>query len=558
MIRPGILFACCLVPAFSAAPVPQSPSGQSASLRVTTRIVEVNVVVQDKKGEPIADLTRDDFEVSEQGKTQAIAAFSVESNRTTIGRAETLPVNTFSNMPSREGASQNFTAILFDTLNTPVTDQAVAKKGVLRFLRQLKPGDRVAVYGLAASLQVIHDFTGDSGALVRAVERYSVRSSMEQTGSKPAIEDSTWLAENEKEAGIIAAMDAFLNESNRQVAGYYIERRTAATLQALEGLANHLAFLPGRKSLVWVSAGFPFVYGSSAMKLNQFTDGMKDFAQAVSRTARSITDANVAIYPVDARTLMGSAAVSPSTSAALVTNTARQAAALDSQMMDVVLASHSTMTELANQTGGRAVWDTGDVEGAIRRALEDARLTYTLGYYPTDTRFDGKFRDIKVSVKRAGAQLKYRRGYYALPDEPRGDIDAQKAMNAALTSPLEATGIVFLIELGKAASGGAALQLAIEIDTNTIKLEPVQENWAGGLDALFVQLDKSGRTVGSAGRKIPLKLTAADRAQLLRDGLVLNLPIALKGDCDRLRVVLRDARSGAVGTVTVPIANLRF
>jgi VWFA-related protein len=558
MFRLAILSACCLTLTFAAGPGPQSAPGQVTPLRVTTRLVQVNVVVQDKKGEAITDLTRDDFEVSEQGKTQAISAFSIESNRTAIGRAEGLPLNTFSNMPSRAGASQNLTAILFDTLNTPIKDQAVAKKGVLRFLQQLKPEDRVAVYGLATSLQVIHDFTGDSGALVRAVDHYSVRSSMEQTGSIPAIEDNTWLAENEQEAGIIAAMDAFLNQSNRLIADYFIERRTATTLQALEMLANHLAFLPGRKSLVWVSAGFPFVYGSTEMKVNQFTDGMKNSAQVVARTARSITNANVAIYPVDARALMGAAIDSPRTNAALVTNTARQAAALDAQVMDEVLASRGTLTELANQTGGRAVYNTGDVEGAIRQVLEDARVTYTLGYYPADTKFDGKFRNIKVSVKRPGAQLKYRRGYYAFPDETPKQDSAQRALIDASASPLDATGIVFLIEVGKASAGNGARQLVMETNTNTIKLEPVQENWAGGLDALFVQLDKTGKILSSAGRKIPLKLTAADRAQLLQDGLVLNLPITLKGDCDHLRVVLRDVTSGAIGTVTVPTRSLRF
>jgi len=142
MFRPSILSACSLSLAFASAPGPQSAPGQVTPLRVTTRLVEVNVVVQDKKGEAITDLTRDDFEVSEQGKAQAISVFSIESNRTAIGRAEALPANTFSNMPSRTGASQNLTAILFDTLNTPITDQAVAKRGVLRFLQQLKAEDR--------------------------------------------------------------------------------------------------------------------------------------------------------------------------------------------------------------------------------------------------------------------------------------------------------------------------------------------------------------------------------------------------------------------------------
>lgn len=553
-----ILSILCLAFALSAGPPPRAAQGQGTPVRVTTRLVEVTVVVQDKKGEAIADLTRDDFEILEQGKAQAISVFSIESNRNPIGRAEALPPNTFSNMPSRSAASQNLTVILFDTLNTPILDQAIAKKGVVQFLQQIKPQDRVAVYGLASSLHVIHDFTGDSAALVRAVERYRIRSSLEQAGSIPAIEDNSRLAEDEKEAKIIAAMDSFLNESLQRLANEFIERRTSATLQALEMLASHLAFLPGRKSLVWVSAGFPFVYGSSAMQINQYTDGMKNFSQAVSRTARFITNANVAIYPVDARTLMGQAAIRPSTRPSTVTNTTKQRAAIDLQMTDEVLESHGTMTELANQTGGRAVYDNNDVQRAIQQVLEDSRVTYRLGYYPTDTRFDGKFRSIRVSVQRVGAQMRYRRGYYAFPNDPPNDDNGQRAVEAAAISPLDATGLTFLVEVGKAESGSKTRPLIMEIDTNTIKLEPVQEGWTGGLDAVFSQSDEKGKVVSSVGRKVPLKLTAADREQLLQNGLVLNIPIALRPDCARLRVILRDVNSGAVGTVTIPIRSLRF
>jgi len=515
--------------------------------------VEVNVVAQDKKGEPVTDLTRDDFEVTEQGKAQAISVFSIESNRKAVGRAAALPLNTFSNMPSQAGASQNLTAILFDTLNTPIEDQASAKREVLQFLRQIEPQDRVAVYGLGTSLRVIHDFTGNSEALARAVEHYSNRLSLEKTASTARIEDNTWLAENESEAKIIAAMDEAFNAANQRLANYFIERRTTITLQALEDIANHLASLPGRKSLVWVSAGFPFTYGTNTMRLNQLNEGVKNFSEILTRTARSVTDANVAIYPVDARALIGFAGINPSSGASLTTSTARQAARVDDQATDEVFASHGTMQELADQTGGRASYDNGDVQGAIRQALHDSRVTYTLGYYPSDANFNGKFRPIKVSVRRPGVQLRYRRGYYAFSDEPRDDAYRQKALNAAAVGTLDATAVGFSVETNKPAPGSSTWQLAIDIDTNSIKLEPVQDKWSGGLDVMFAQFDAGGNLVKNNGRQVPLTLTAADREQLLQHGFVMNVPIQLKENCERLRIVLRDRKTGAIGSVSVDI-----
>ncbi len=546
---------CCLCSSITALPLFPAQK-QASAVRIASRLVEVTVTAQDNKGEAIADLTRDDFEVVEQGKVQTIAVFSIESNRNVIGRTDALALNTFSNIPAQSGASQNLTVILFDALNTPFEDQSNAKKQLVKFLKQIEPQDRVAVYGLGTSLQIIHDFTGNSEALVRAIDHYNTRLSLEEAGSTARIEDNTWLAENKAEASIIAAMDETVNAANRRVANYYIERRTTMTLQALQEIANHLSSLPGRKSLVWLSAGFPFTYGTNTMRLGQLNEGVKNFSEILTRTARLITDSNVAIYPVDARALIGFAGINPSASAAVTTSTARQGVRIDTQASEEVFASHDTMQELAEQTGGRASYDTNDVQGAVRRALEDSRATYTLGYYPTDANFNGKFRTIRVSVRRPGVQLKYRRGYYASPDEPMHDETRQKALSAAATAILDATALGFSVEVNKPAPGSSSWQLVMDIDPNSIRLEPLQNSWAGGFDAMFVQFDAKGNLLKNNGRQVPLTLTAADREKLLAHGFVLRAPIQLNENWHRLRIVLRDSKSGAVGSVTIPRSSI--
>lgn len=322
-------------------------------MRVTTRLVQVNVVAQDKKGQPITGLAASDFEVSEQGKAQKIAVFSMESNQKPVGRGEPLPANTFSNMPSRAGASQNLTVILFDTLNTPVADQLNAKKQMIDFLQQIKPQDRVAIYGLANGLRVVHDFTGDAQALVRAVARYKTRFSKDLAASKAETEDHSAAAGSEQEAAIIAQMDAFLNESNRLAANVYLQRRVAITLETLEAISNHLAAVPGRKSLVWVSGSFPFSYGDDVFLVNRANEGIRNFSQELARVTRAITSANVAIYPVDARGMRSAASLSLGASAE-TTASRRQAqrTGTDGAAMDKLLASHNTMLQFADRRTG--------------------------------------------------------------------------------------------------------------------------------------------------------------------------------------------------------------
>jgi VWFA-related protein len=107
----------------------------------------------------------------------------------------------------------------------------------------------------------------------------------------------------------------------------------------------------------------------------------------------------------------------------------------------VGVANQETMRELASRTGGRAYYNTNDLKTAIRDAVQDARLTYTLGFYPSDEKFDSKFHEIKVQVDRPGINLRYRKGYFDLAERPQ-DYKTRKAeLRDAVWSPIDASAI---------------------------------------------------------------------------------------------------------------------
>jgi VWFA-related protein len=458
-------------------------------------------------------------------------------------------------MPLRAGASQNYTAVLFDSLNTPYLDQMSTRREFLKFLRQLQPQDRVAIYGLGTSLRVLHDFTSDSSALARALLQYAARPASELQASTAEIRDSTRDSASAEETAQLKALDDFITNFSERIAAYYIQRRAEITLRALEDLANHLAALPGRKSLIWISGGFPFSYGNATFEYGKVNEGQKTFYDPLARTARAITDANVALYPVDARLLAGAARMSPSYDASATSATARQQvlASINQQAQDEVLATHNTMTELADKTGGRAIYNTTDMQAAIHLAMKDSRLTYTLGYYPSNGKFDGAFRPIKVTVKRPGARLKYRHGYYAFPNDPSDGASRRDALKAALNSLLDLAAIGFSAKLGDAVAGSPARSLSLNVDMNTVKMELSREQWTGGLELFFTQFDAQRKQLSDVGRQLDLVLTAAQREKLLAEGLPLEPSIELKDNCDDIRIIIRDMRSGAIGTLTIPV-----
>ena len=178
-----VSFAQAQEPSSSSAPSSAStPSAAAASstrtnpqavLRAETRLVQLNVIAQDKKGQPIEGLKREDFTLLDNGKPQNITLFASEpealSAKSSTGGSETpdakgdLPPNVFGNRVRHAGEKPGSVAvILLDALNTSFSDQVYARKQVLAFLRQLQPQDHVAIYLLTTQLIVINEFTQDS------------------------------------------------------------------------------------------------------------------------------------------------------------------------------------------------------------------------------------------------------------------------------------------------------------------------------------------------------------------------------------------------------------
>ncbi|HSB18014.1 MAG TPA: VWA domain-containing protein [Bryobacteraceae bacterium] len=410
------------------APPPVLPAKPAPApvIRVTTRLVQVHVLVQDRKGDPISGLTRDDFVLLDEGTPQQITDFSVESGGPSLGPRT--PVSP--NDPAVRGSRMPIaaTAVLFDRLNTSTDDQFYAKRELLKFLRKAKRQERIAIYVLDGNLRVLPDST-DAGELDRAL---SGRGSAQLDASEPPKPDTGF-----------KAVDKMLSRTNREIASLAVEERVLRTLWALEAVGLQLSRLPGRKNLVWLSGAFPL---SIAPELNEMAElrkdhllfsGQKSFASQARQTTRVLTDANVAVYPVDARGLVGvaEANAADATPGVLVqggveapqplpNSAAQSRQATDEQggvevprpLPKSVVQSQQAMERLARDTGGRAFYGANDLIAGINRAFEDSRLVYVLGFRPSHEEWDGKFHQIKVQVKQPGSQLRHRRGYFAVSE----------------------------------------------------------------------------------------------------------------------------------------------
>jgi VWFA-related protein len=524
-----------------------------STFHISTRLIQINVIVHDKKGDPVMGLTKDRFTLVDQGAAQRVVFFSDQC----ASKQQELPAavagksavssgtNVFSNRPEEGAAAPgSVTAILFDSLNTDVLDTGFARARVEKFLKGIQPGDQVALYGLSTKLLVLHDFTGDAGALVQALEKFK------------ASENAQTSAAKFKESHIGLEVDGMLNDMNQKRSDLFTVGRVQATAAALEAVAKHLAGLPGRKNLIWVSGSFPMNTGIFQRRLPGTRPGKDSFSKEVEAAARALSNADVAIYPVDARgltTLEGvfNAATTPIMGAIQLQNHTRLP---DSAPIRDI----GTMQALADVTGGRVFENTNDIEGAVRSAIDDSRCTYVLGYYPDHNKWDGNFRDIKVQVKRAGVETRYRRGYAAFPDAPLDQSRAPLTVAKVLAGPLDSTelGIIMQIDLPAGPASGRQINAHLRFDTSAMRFEQKDGHWMDDLDVLWVQLAADGSLVVSNGQTLTLKLSPETYAGAAANGVKMSTTETIADQVVQLRFVARDRGTGAEGAVTIPVGKV--
>lgn len=535
-------------------------AGLPAPLRVTTRLVQINVIINDKHGNPIIGLTKEDFVLLDNKHPQEIQVLSAETNLPGDQSQASLPPDTFTNrLSERAGIPPSVTVILLDAMNTEFADQALTRKQVLKFLGQLRPQDRVALYWLGNNLYVLNDFTTDVASLREALVRSKGESNRELAES-----DVNYLTLNNPNPSIpagvsgsqISSREAFRSAFDQRVANESTKDRVRLTVAALIAIAHHVGTLKGRKNLVWVSGSFPFDLGNEKFDLNWANDTGVSFSAQIERAAQALTDADIAVYPVDARGLMGTGltAAGDYSEAPPPEFSGEGNEHLPSR---VAPGNLDTMKTLAERTGGKAFYGSNDLADAIRRAVDDSRVTYTLGFYPAGAKWDGSFHNIKVRVKTTGAEVRARTGYFALLDSAQATPKSVQAIiSQTAISQLESTGIGMRVHVQPGdAAGEHSLNVDLHLGLHDIHLEQDNGTWTGTLQTVFLQLNSRGEIIQALDEMLQLTLPQAVYEQALIDGLRNTKHIRILPGAARLCVVLRDASNGNIGSLSVPLAK---
>lgn len=553
----------------------------TASLRVETRLVLVDVVATDKNGHAVEGLTREDFALAEDGRSQEIAFFSREGQSQTASAPAALPPNVYTNHPDYYRAPGALTLVLLDALNTPRKDQMLMREELLRYFKSPLPANQwTALLALTDQLRVLQDFTPNRELLLAAVKDYTPQQAgplgvREQVLSRETEEEHAALQEMIKWCGDPCRdfLDSLKRFEEAAMAASDKERMQR-TLAALRTLGQGVAGYPGRKNLIWVSASFPVFYPGDRTGRHRWSADAE-----VRATAQLLNDARVAIYPVDPRGLvdafkpesyqdfearMSEAAGSPPGYSPSPTGPEPSASVIPSRSprhpQQYLYASQSAMKVLAETTGGLAFYNRNDLANAVGVAVADGSSYYALGYYPKNEEWSGAFRRIEVKLARSGLRLRYRQGYYATrtPSGARptaGGASLDDELVAALEAPLPATGIVFRAHVPPPAPGSSS-RVSVEFwfDSNILLRDP-EAGGAGRLDVDCVvgAFSPDGALVQTVGQRAQWIVPSQDSDETTENGVSVPASLDLPPGNYHLRLLVCDNHSRRLGRVDLPL-----
>jgi VWFA-related protein len=510
------------------------------TFRTGTTLVEIAVIALDDRGRPIVDLRKDEISLTEDGQPREVAFFRFEGREDRERReVEQLPTGLFSNRAEYgPGAPRHVTAIVIDAIHTRPQQQSTALMQVVQYLDALPPGTRVAVYQVGWRLSIVHDFTEDLASL--RAHLLAQRALTDQ--SSPDRGDDT-VSVSGMSPDAAATLRAALADMKRQEDQYtetVEDRRRSAALAGLEELGRHLAGVPGRKSLVWISSGFPIrsTHGGFV--------GLHD-AQ-IRASMRRLATAGVAVYPVDALGLLP-----PDSGTAATGRGASRGGPPPRKQVGLPDQTHwATMDAMASVTGGRVARNTNDLAEGVKVAARDAQATYIVSFYAAKAP-DDRWHRLDVRTSRRDVHLLVREGYtdQAASVAPVEWSDAQ--WRWAVSTPLGSTVLHMDARVEPIPGQQHAYAVLLLLVPEELHFRTTGSTRTADVDIVVAQRRRTGVVAfqkGAAALAVPASADTSGTVVRYRDRWTLE------PDTTSVRLIVRDRATGRYGTLDLPLARV--
>jgi VWFA-related protein len=540
-----ILTSLVLIAAVAQAPAPPPQAPPSAAQPPVTFKVEVNYVeidasVTDAQGNFVRTLTRDDFQILEDGKPQALTAFSmvdipIERPDPPLFAKTAIPPDVATNRTPFEG---RVFVLVLDDLHTRFNRTARTRAAARQFVeRYIGANDIDAIVNTSGFGKGMQDFTGNRALALRAID--AAMGMKADSSTSAALADYYMGA-----AGGTSTMNASFNEMQR-----FTNARNA--LRTLRNIADYMAGIRGRrKALVYLSEGINYDV-TNPFANTHATDVQREIRDMVAAATR----ANVNVYSVDPR------GVTSGMEDAIEIGAVPQDMSISATgLMDEMRLEHDSLRVVAEETGGFAVLNQNDFRDGFSRILEDNSSYYVLGYYPTNEKRDGKFRSVQVKILKPGLRVRARKGYTAPTAAKKAEpVETPErtspALRDALDSPVAISGLTISAFAApfKGAGNNNALALAVEIDGAGIQFTKTPAGtYANDLEVTLFAANTDGKIKDGSRDVINLGLRPQTYETVRQGGFRIVKRLQVPPGKYQVRVGARES-GGRIGTVLLDV-----
>jgi VWFA-related protein len=547
---------------------PQAQPTQTASdqiVRITTELVQTDVVVTDKNDQLVTDLRLSDFELYENGKKQDISFMefiSVDSPRRSEDLSSTAKVasGVDTSVPRDLTAKdlRRVMAFVVDDVTIPAEDMTRVREMLTDFVdNKMQEGDLVAIVRTVGGKGLLEQLTSDRKILRRAIAQLNVRSI------------PPYLAFAGQDAGRVTAPPSpFADGTGTETVNSSMDfegpsegtnqiPRAVLALSVSNYLIDSLREIPGRKSLVLLSGGLPL------FELTRGGSVVADIGQIFRLLTDNATRSGVVINTMDVRGLKASGAVARyvdtpaksalggGTFAGSDENAAGRGPDL-SLLGDRSPTEQLTLRTLATTTGGVSIVNSNNFSAGLDRVLSRSRAYYRLAYKPSE-KFDRKFHKVEIKVKRSGTRVYAAEGYFAREPKTEGPRTKEEEIMAAARSPLARRELEVAAELQYKFSPTNQAQLDINtvIDAHKLNFTRTTDGkYQTSMDVVGFVFDQLGRSRGGISQTVNADLSEENYQRALATGISYTASTELPPGYYQVRLVVREIKTGNTGTVS--------
>ena len=341
--------------------------------------------------------------------------------------------------------------------------------------------------------------------------------------------------------------------------------RVGETTDAMVSIARYLGGYPGRKNLLWFSAAFPSWIAPDIDFGRDSFAGTAAYTDRIRKAFESLTDAQVAVYPVDARGLDTSRLYSTTQNPRINRNNPGAGFGRQLTRDDTArLAAQATMEQIAQETGGKPCENTNDLAGCVQSALNDGSSYYELAYYPENVKWDGRFHKISVKSNQHGTRLRYRTGYFATDQATLARQQApEKLLQQACMGPLPSTSIpLTAVALEPKQAQGQTQEpqarYLLTISPGALTLPAAGASRELHLQMAVCEYDPKGDTFTFYPRDFSRSVSDAEYQGWQTNGIRNIFDYGAKPESQRLRFAVVDIPTGTTGSVEVPAHPREF